>query len=63
VAHAFSPSTPEAKAGISLSSSPAWSTDQIPGQQGLHRETLSQKKQKQTPKQNFTKTKTKTTIN
>ena len=45
VAHAFSPSTWEAEAGRILSSRPAWSTEWIPGQPLLHRETLSQNKQ------------------
>jgi hypothetical protein len=35
----------EAEAGRYLSSRPAWSTKSVPGQPGLHRETLSQKKQ------------------
>jgi hypothetical protein len=43
VAHAFDPSTREAEAGGFLSSRPAWSTKWVPGQPGLHRETLSQK--------------------
>jgi hypothetical protein len=38
VAHAFNPSTWEAEAGGFLSSRPAWSTERIPGQPGLHRE-------------------------
>ena len=43
VAHAFNPSTQEAEAGGSLSSRPAWSTEQVPGQSGLlHRENLSE---------------------
>jgi hypothetical protein len=46
VAHTFNPSTWEAKAGRFLSSSSAWSTKQVPGQPGLHRETLFQKKKK-----------------
>jgi hypothetical protein len=46
VAHAFNPSTWEAEAGRYLSSRPAWSTERVPGQTGLHRETLSQKKKK-----------------
>jgi hypothetical protein len=41
VVHAFNPSTWEAEAGGFLSSSPAWSTKWMPGQPGLHRETLS----------------------
>jgi hypothetical protein len=44
VAHAFNPSTWEAEAGGFLSSRPAWSTEWVPGQPGLHRETLSWKK-------------------
>ena len=42
VAKAFNPSTWEAEAGRFLSSRPAWSTERVPGQLGLHRETLSQ---------------------
>jgi hypothetical protein len=53
VAHAFNPSTWEAEAGGFLSSRPAWSTEQVPGQPGLHRETLSRKTKK--TKQNKTK--------
>ena len=41
VAHAFNPSTWEAEAGGFLNSRPAWSTERVPGQPGLHRETLS----------------------
>jgi hypothetical protein len=51
VAHAFNPSTREAEAGGFLSSRPAWSTKGVPGQPGLHRETLSLKQtNKQTNK-------------
>jgi hypothetical protein len=52
VAHAFNPSTweAEAEAGRFLSSRPAWSTKWVPGQPGLHRETLSWK---QTNKKNY----------
>jgi hypothetical protein len=50
VAHAFNPSTREAEAGGFLSSRPAWSTEWVPGQPGLHRETLSQKKNKKKKK-------------
>jgi hypothetical protein len=46
VAHAFDPSTREAEAGGFLNSRPAWSTKWVPGQPGLHRETLSRKKKK-----------------
>jgi hypothetical protein len=50
VAHAFNPSTWEAEAGGFLSSRPAWSTEWVPGQPGLHRETLSQKTKKKKKK-------------
>jgi hypothetical protein len=43
---AFNPSTWEAEAGGSLSLKPAWSTEIVPSQPGLHRETLSQKQNK-----------------
>jgi hypothetical protein len=43
VAHTFNPSTQEAEAGGFLSSRLAWSTEWVPGQPGLHRETLSRK--------------------
>jgi hypothetical protein len=43
VAHAFNSSTQEAEAGRSLSSRPTWSTQRVPDQPGLYRETLSQK--------------------
>jgi hypothetical protein len=33
-----------------MSSRPAWVTDRVPGQPGLHRETLSQKPKKNTIK-------------
>jgi hypothetical protein len=39
VGHTFNPSTQEAEAGRSLWG--AWSTEWVPGQPGLHRETLS----------------------
>jgi hypothetical protein len=53
VVHTFNPSTWEAEAGGFLSSRPAWSTKWVPGQPGLHRETLSQKKPpKKTPPSN-----------
>jgi hypothetical protein len=47
----FSPSTWEVEAGRFMSSRPAWSTERVPGQPRQHRETLSQKKYKQTNKQ------------
>jgi hypothetical protein len=58
VAHTFNPSTREAEAGGFLSLKPARSTEWIPGQPGLHRETLSWKNK---TKQNKTKNKTKQT--
>jgi hypothetical protein len=39
------PSTRETEAGRSLSLKPTWSTELIPGQPGLHRETMALKKQ------------------
>jgi hypothetical protein len=42
-AHTFNPSILEAEEGGFLSLRPAWSTEQVLGQPGLHRETLSQK--------------------
>jgi hypothetical protein len=50
VAHAFNPSTQEAEAGGFLSSRLAWSTEWVPGQPGLYRETLSQKEKKRKKK-------------
>jgi hypothetical protein len=44
VVHTFNPSTWETEAGGFLSSRPAWSTEWVLGQPGLHRETLTQKK-------------------
>jgi hypothetical protein len=56
VVHTFNPSTWKAEAGRFLSSRPAWSTNWVPGQPGLYRETLSQNKTKQNKtKQNKTK--------
>jgi hypothetical protein len=53
VTNAFNPSTWEAEAGGFLSLRPAWSTEWVPGQPALHRETLSWKTKNQTkPKQN-----------
>jgi hypothetical protein len=46
VACAFNPSTWEAEAGGFLSLRPAWSTELVPEQLGLHRETLSRKRKK-----------------
>ena len=42
----FNPSTWEATAGGFLSLRPTWSTEQVQGQPGLHRETLSRKNHK-----------------
>jgi hypothetical protein len=41
VAPAFNPSTREAEAGGFVSLRPAWFIKWIPGQPGIHRETLS----------------------
>jgi hypothetical protein len=57
VAHAFNPSTREAEAGGFLSSRPAWSTEWVPGQPGLYRDTLSRKT---TTTKRFPKTETMT---
>ena len=57
VAHTFNPSTRETEAGESLSLRPAWSTEGVPGQPGLHREILSRK---QTNKKTQNKQKNKT---
>jgi hypothetical protein len=55
VVHAFNPSTWEAEAGRFLSLRPACSIELVPGQPGLHRETLSLKQtNKQTNKQKTT---------
>jgi hypothetical protein len=51
----FNPSTWEAEAGEFLSSRPAWSTEGVPGQPGLHRETLSRKTKKQKKQNKKTK--------
>jgi hypothetical protein len=53
VAHTFNPSTWEAEARGFLSSRPAWSTEWVPGQPGLLRETLSQKKKKKKRKEKY----------
>jgi hypothetical protein len=53
VAHTINLSTWEAEAGGFLGSRPAWFTERVPGQPGLHRETLSLKQNK--TKQNKTK--------
>ena len=43
LAHAFNPSTLEAEAGGALSLRPAWSTEGVPGQLRLHKETCLEK--------------------
>jgi hypothetical protein len=60
VAHAFNPSIWEAEAGEFLSSRPAWSTEWVPGQPGLHREILSGKPKTKTKNKQTKKPKTKT---
>jgi predicted nuclease of restriction endonuclease-like (RecB) superfamily len=59
---ACNPSIMKAETGRSLRPRPAWSTEQIPGQPGLHRETLSQKN-KTNKKQKTNKQKKKTKQN
>jgi hypothetical protein len=59
VVHTFNPSTREAGAGGFLSSRPAWSTEWVPGQPGLHRETLSEKTKHKTKQNKQTKKKPK----
>ena len=54
VAQVFNPSTWEAETGGFLSSRSAWSTDRVPGQLGLHRETLYQKLNKKKKKKKVT---------
>ncbi|GAB1297222.1 Intraflagellar transport protein 172 homolog [Apodemus speciosus] len=49
VAHTFNPSTREAEAEGLLSSRPAWSTERAPGQPGLHRETLTPRRNPKIP--------------
>jgi hypothetical protein len=49
VVHAFNQSS-QAEAGKLLSWRPAWSTEWVPGQPGLHRETLSVKTEKRKKK-------------
>jgi hypothetical protein len=58
VEHAFNPSTQEVEAGRFLSSRPAWSTKWVPGQPGLHRETLSRKKKWKQQQKNLSSTHT-----
>jgi hypothetical protein len=43
VVHAFNPSSWEAEADGSPSWRSAWATEQVPGQPGLHRETVFEK--------------------
>jgi hypothetical protein len=50
--HTFDPSTWEAEAGGFLSSRLVWSTEWVPGQPGLYRETLSWKTKKKKKKKN-----------
>jgi hypothetical protein len=57
VAHAFDPSTWEAKAGRFLSSRPTWSSEFQDSQEYSEKTCLKNKKQKQKQKQNKNKTK------
>ena len=45
VAHAFNFRNQEREAGRPMGLRPMWSTEQVPGKPGLHRETLSQQKE------------------
>jgi hypothetical protein len=56
VVNAFNPSTQEAEAGGFLSSRPAWSTEWVPGQPGLHRITLSRKNKNKNKRKNAGRT-------
>ena len=47
VVHAFNSSTWEAEEGVFLSLRSAWTTEWVPGQPGLHRETLSQEEEEE----------------
>jgi len=51
VVHTFNPSAQEAEAGRSMSSGLVWSTEQVPGQPGLHRETVSKHTKKKKRKE------------
>lgn len=55
LAHYFNPTTWEAEAGGSLSSRSYWSTEWIPGQLGLHRDSLPQNNSKNRTKQKLLK--------
>jgi hypothetical protein len=50
VAHAFPQDSGGSGRWISVSLRPAWSTEQVQGQPGLHRETLSWKKKRKKKK-------------
>jgi hypothetical protein len=50
VVHTFNPSTQEAEAGRSLSSRPAWSTEQVSGQPGLEKPKRERKEKKRKEK-------------
>ena len=50
VALAFNPSTVEAEAGRSLSLRPAWSTEGVTEQPGLHRETKKKERKRERKK-------------
>jgi hypothetical protein len=53
--HAFNPSTWEAEAGGFWGLRPSWSTEWVPGQPELYRETLSQNKTKNKQKNKYNK--------
>lgn len=52
MARTFNSGTLEVEAGRSLDSRPLWSTEYVPGQLGLHGETLSQKQNETKPNRN-----------
>ena len=52
LAHVSNPSIQEAGSERSLSLRPAWTTEQVPGQPGLHKETLSQEQNKTNKQKN-----------
>lgn len=54
MAHPINPSNTDREASRSLSLMPGWSTEQIPGESGLHKETQTKSKQQQIADENCT---------